>query len=468
MPVTKGHTGHHEGRVKVRRPLFRRVLFLNLALSFLLALAAVGAAYLAVGKAVEASARADIEAEIRILDQHGELHQGFGYANAINFRILPHEDAKDLDLSPRDEIVAQPSLSVYLLLRKDRSAVVGNLAKWPEDIPLESGWLRFDGAAAGAAPGAIIAKVKGVQRNRFFLIVGRRLATYDALYESFIPSMVLIAIAMAGVSALIISLVARRFASRVAVLNSVFAQVRGGAVDARVPASEVEQGDELGALAAEINTALDEISRLMVGLDAVSQTAAHELNKEIGRLQQLAINAGDDQIRSAADALLTLLREILELARIGSAPGHTMQHINLAECVDDAVSLYQDAFDQKGVTLSVSTPASDSTILGRAPLLTNLVANLLSNALKHTPENGSVTVTVSGDSASVTLSVSDTGPGTDSENIAELVARGARGPVAGYGFGLRFVQAVAIRHGARVKLRNGRPGLSVNVVFPAV
>ncbi|EAQ98721.2 HAMP domain-containing sensor histidine kinase [Congregibacter litoralis] len=452
---------------KVRRPLFRRVLVVNVTLSFLLAVAAVGAAYLAVGKAVEASARADIEAEIRILDQHGELHQGFGYANAISFRILPHEDAKNVDLSVRDELTARPSLSVYLLLREDHSAVVGNLSGWPANTPYTEGWLRFDGSDAGAAPGAIIAKVKGVHGNRFTLVVGRRLATYDALYQSFIPTMIIIAIAMAALSTLIIGALARRFGARVNVLNAVFAKVRSGAVNNRVPSNEVERDDELGALATEINTALDEISRLMTGLDAVSQTAAHELNKEVGRLRELAISAGNEQIRKAADALLALLSEILELARIDSALGFAMQHVDLGDSVMEAVTLYQDSYDEKGVALSVSLLKTPATILGRAPLLTNLVANLLSNALKHTPPSGSVSVTVSRDAGSVTLCVADTGPGADSESVSELVARGATGPVAGYGFGLRFVQAVAIRHGARVTLKNGQQGLSVFIVFPA-
>ncbi len=450
----------------VKRPLFRTVLILNLALATLLTGAAVGAAYLAVGKGVEASARADIEAEIRVLDQHGELHEGFGYANAINFRILPHEDAKAITLSVQDETVATPSLSVYMVLRRDRSAVVGNLKHLPEHVSLTTGWFEFDGAEAGVAPGAIIAKVKGVHRNRYFLLVGRRLATYDALYQSFIPAIVLIAMTMTGLSVLIISLFARQFAGRIGTFNNVFQNVRRGDVTSRIPESETDQPDELGVLGSEINTALDEISRLMAGLDAVSQTAAHELNKEVSRLQQLALEANDQEVKLAADALLLLLREILELAKIGSASAYTMHQVALNDCVSEAVALYQDAFDEKGVELRKSLPSPSVMVLGRVPLLTNLVANLIDNALKHTPESGTVSVNVDRIDKGATLTVTDTGAGTETEDIAELIARGATGPVAGYGFGLRFVQAVAIRHGARVTLENRHPGLSIHILFP--
>ena len=451
-----------------QRPLFRRVLFLNLVLTFGLASAAVAVAFFAVGKAVEASARADIEAEIRILDQHGELQQGFGYANAIDFRILPEEDANSLDPHVRPELAATPSLSVYLLARSDMSPVVGNLAKWPDSISDETGWTRFDGADAGAAPGAIIAKVKSVHNQRFTLIVGRRLAAYDALYKSFLPVMIGLTLALAFASFFLTDRIARRFRTRVSAFNSVFRDVRSGSVDTRIAASMLQEGDELAALGSEINTALDEIARLMTGLDAVSQTAAHELNKEAARLRKLAYEAGEEELTAGADALLSLLREILELARINSTPGFSMRRIALAESTQEAADLYREAFEAKGVTLNVELTAPEAAVLGRATLITSMIANLLDNALKHTPEHGQVTLCVERRTNQVVLSVVDTGNGTDTDDIGELIRRGARGPIGGYGFGLRFVQAVAIRHGARLTIKHNHPGLSVAIAFPVI
>jgi len=454
---------------KIQRPLFRRVLLVNLALSLLLAGAAVAAAFFAVGKVVETSARADIEAEFRILDQREEFGW-FGYAQAINMRIPPEEKFLDLRIQwerelveksaknpyaqTRAETVVNSSSSVYLMTNKAGSLVIGNVAKWPDGVPHKNGWHRFDGKDANATPGAIIARVRIADNGHYTLMVGRRLATYDALYQNFIPAMIIIALAMAGASAFFTGLMARRFRTRVAALN------------ARIPVASLTTRDELAQLGNEINTALDEITRLMKGLDAVSQTAAHELNKEIERLQILAAEAGETSLAEGAQALQHLLREILELARIESAPGYEMRPINLTDAVDEAVGLYMDAYEDKGVVLNSSPAMPGAIILGRTPLITNMVANLLSNALKHTPKGGKVEVTIGADDGAVTLSVTDTGPGTDTEDIGELIARGARGPVAGYGFGLRFVQAVAIRHGARVTLKNQNPGLSVAIAFP--
>ncbi|VAV99950.1 Sensor histidine kinase, partial [hydrothermal vent metagenome] len=159
MPETQDQSSRLAPPEKVRRPLFRRVLFANLALALVLAGAAVAAAFFAVGRAVEASARADIEAELRILDAHGERHELYGYAKAIDYRILPAEDAKDdanaFNFYTPPEGGNKVSLFVYLLTRTDHSPIVGNLARWPNDVPLEPGWRHFDGKDAGAAPGAI-------------------------------------------------------------------------------------------------------------------------------------------------------------------------------------------------------------------------------------------------------------------------------------------------------------------------
>jgi len=482
MPKLKDQSSQSN---KIRRPLFRRVLFLNLILSLLLAGAAVAAAFFAVGKAVEISARADIEAEINILDQQG-ISNWLYYARNLYYRIPPEERILDLrvqwerdlaeknaensDVHTRSGINLNSSSSVYIMTNKAGSLLIGNVARWPDGVPYKNGWQRFDGKDAGALPGAIIANIRIVDDEgyTYTLIVGRRLAAYDALYQGFIPAMIVIALTMATVSAFFTSLFARGFNARVNILNAVFRDVHSGAVNARIPASSLNQGDELAQLGGEINATLDEITRLMKGLDAVSQTAAHELNKEVSQLQVLARDSGDETLANAADALQRLLREILELARIESSPGFGMRPMNITNAVQQAIELYNDAYDDQSVTLTFASANPAANVLGRAPLITNMAANLLNNALKHTPKGGAVSVMLAADGDAVTLSVADTGHGTDTDNIAELIARGATGPVAGYGFGLRFVQAVAIRHGARVTLKNRKPGMAVTIAFPKI
>lgn len=436
-----------------RRSLFREALALNLALAVLLAAAAVGAAFLTVGKAVEVSAKADVEAEIRILEQYREDHEVLGYAEAIDYRILPEEEGA-------------PAIYVYLLARTDHSPVVGSLKQWPEGVSIKSEWARFDGREAGAAPGAILAKVIMVD-ERFPLIVGRRLVTYEALYRSFLPAFIVISLLMAGLAVFLTTRLARRFRARVNAMNDVFHAIRTGDVKARIPAAMLEPRDELALLGEETNNALEEITRLMKGLDAVSQTAAHELNKEVGRLRQLAVEAGEQDIAKGADALLGLLREILELVKVETTPDAEMRPMSLSAAAQSAIDLFEDAFEEKAVMLENEMAAHAPMVLGRAALVTNAAANLLDNALKHTPSGGRVVIGVRTEGNTHVLTVLDTGPGADSDDLSALARRGADEGVASYGFGLRFVQAVAIRHGARVRIKNKEPGFSISISFPA-
>lgn len=437
----------------VRRSLFRESLALNLALAVLLAAAAVAAAFITVGKAVEASAKADVEAEIRILEQYREDHEVLGYAEAIDYRILPEEEGA-------------PAIYVYLLARTDHSPVVGSLKEWPEGVSIKSEWVRFDGREAGAAPGAILAKVILVD-ERFPLIVGRRLVTYEALYRSFLPAFIVISLLMAGLAVFLTTRLARRFRARVNAMNDVFQAIRAGDVKARIPAAMLAPRDELALLGEETNNALEEITRLMKGLDAVSQTAAHELNKEVGRLRQLALDAGEQDIAKGADALLGLLREILELVKVETTPEADMRPMSLSAVAQNVVELFKDAFEEKSVTLDSQLEPCAPMVLGRAALVTNTVANLLDNALKHTPSGGRVVIRIRAEGDTHVLTVSDTGPGADSDDLSVLARRGASASDASYGFGLRFVQAVAIRHGARVRIKNNEPGFSISISFPA-
>jgi len=129
-----------------------------------------------------------------------------------------------------------------------------------------------------------------------------------------------------------------------------------------------------------------------------------------------------------------------------------------------AAGLYRDTGLPDGVELIVdATGAAGARVHGVEEHLRGALMNLIENALKHSPPDGTVSVVVRAEEQAVTISVQDRGPGAPSEDLTELIAAGAQGPAAGHGFGLRYVQAVAIRHGARIHLRNTHPGFEVTL-----
>jgi signal transduction histidine kinase len=104
-----------------------------------------------------------------------------------------------------------------------------------------------------------------------------------------------------------------------------------------------------------------------------------------------------------------------------------------------------------------------------------LLANLLDNALRYTPEGGRIDVAVDDDAGHAVLTVADTGPGIpaiDRERVFDRFYRGANaGPdQTGSGLGLSIVKRIADAHGAEVNLDAGNDGqgLIVRVRFPAV
>lgn len=427
--------------------MFRRLHLLLAGLIVGTASVVTIAALFVVDRAVEGAARADIVSESRELLRYQKNFKVVSVADAIDFRISLGSD--------------QPML--YLLTRADGSPVVGNLNAWPDNVPTMEGWYRFDLDQDDTEPGEVLANVF-VFDGEFPVLVARRLSVYGALKSEFIPMMVALIGTLAIALIFIVIRSNQHFRRRVAHMNGVLTMVGEGSLHERIQDSEVAVQDELANLARHINTALDENARLMTGLDAVSQTAAHEINKELSHLRDLAESNQQSELVESADALLRLLGEILELSRIESSADALMTNVNLEEVVQSAINLYEDAFDEAGTELVAQI--EPAVVLGQANLLTNAVANLLNNALRHAPSNGRVLVAIEKDAASATVSVTDDGDGTESEGIREILRLARQGNVAGYGFGLRFVQAVSIRHGAKLRLANSHPGFKVSLTFP--
>src|SRR5205807_5894738 len=105
-------------------------------------------------------------------------------------------------------------------------------------------------------------------------------------------------------------------------------------------------------------------------------------------------------------------------------------------------------------------------------LLTQALANLVENALRHTPPGTRIDVRLEGDPATgARLSVEDDGPGVAEADLAHLSDRFYRGESSrttpGNGLGLSLVSAVAELHGAKLDLNAMQPGLRVTLSFPA-
>ena len=157
----------------------------------------------------------------------------------------------------------------------------------------------------------------------------------------------------------------------------------------------------------------------------------------------------------------------LSLADAGALELHR-EPVDMADLAADVLAGFQPQAATAGVTLSVE--AADSPMIEVDPRrVRQVIGNLLTNALRHTPSGGRVTVRLRRDAEAVELEVVDTGAGMDAEATAQAFDRFWRaGEAAGAGIGLAIVRDLVRAHGGEATLESepGR-GTTVRCGFPA-
>jgi signal transduction histidine kinase len=165
-----------------------------------------------------------------------------------------------------------------------------------------------------------------------------------------------------------------------------------------------------------------------------------------------------------------LAEQLLTLAR--SDPRETAGDFGLVDLAEAAAAGIADTHDlavARHIDLGLDT-TPDVRVQGDPEALRILVRNLVDNAVRYTPQYGSVQVGCRATAEGAVLEVTDTGPGiaaADRERVFDRFYRRAAAQEIGTGLGLAIVKAIADRHGARVVLDEAPGGgLRVTVTFP--
>lgn len=209
--------------------------------------------------------------------------------------------------------------------------------------------------------------------------------------------------------------------------------------------------------------------------------AAHELRTPLAAVSAQAHRltaATDDTTRAqAADALQRgiqrvshLLTQLLTTARIDATTNFTQRDpVDLAELLRLKIAALVPIARRKSIDMSLDSPES-VVIAANLSGLTSIVENLVDNAIRYTPEGGSVVVELKQGSAEVELVVKDTGPGISPELRERVFERFFRVPgvqAEGTGLGLAIVKKLSEAYGAPIQLGTGLngQGLSVAMTF---
>ena len=242
---------------------------------------------------------------------------------------------------------------------------------------------------------------------------------------------------------------------------------------------DVQNRDELGALAANVNRMNDELERLYGDLEAASRhkseflaNMSHELRTPLNAVigfsevlrEEMFGELNDRQreyVEDVLDAgrhLLSLINDVLDLAKIEAGRMELeLSDVSLSEILKSGLTMHEERASRGTVALGLEVTPEEIQLRADERKLRQIVFNLLSNAIKFTPPGGRVHVSAYVEGGVVQVAVADTGPGIDddeSESIFDVFQQGRHGTIAdrteGSGLGLPLARRFVELHGGRL------------------
>lgn len=242
---------------------------------------------------------------------------------------------------------------------------------------------------------------------------------------------------------------------------------------------------DLSKLAKVLNSMLNQIDRSMTSVRQVSDNIAHDLRTPLTRLRnhvetmrtsvETTPISHEEQIQefngllAECDALMTTFNALLRIANIESGRRHAVtERVNLSTVIEDAVALYEPTASDKSINLSYRI--EPAFVMGDKDLLFQAIANLLDNAIKHTPEGGNIVLTLAATTTGAKIVLTDSGVGIPDEHKSQVFRRFYRiescRSTPGSGLGLSLVDAIIRMHQGTIALSDHKPtGLIVTITL---
>jgi signal transduction histidine kinase len=143
----------------------------------------------------------------------------------------------------------------------------------------------------------------------------------------------------------------------------------------------------------------------------------------------------------------------------------------MSEIIANVVEVFEPTAEDEGVSLSSTLPNNPLVVSGDRDLLTQLLSNLVENAIRHCPSGKCVEVSGHKTPDGTVLRVADTGPGILEVDRERIFRRFFRGEVSrngfGNGLGLALVKAISEMHEAAIHVLDNHPGVVFEIRFPA-
>jgi signal transduction histidine kinase len=294
---------------------------------------------------------------------------------------------------------------------------------------------------------------------------------------------VLATLIAAGLAALVgVWLIGRRLLAPVKALQRTTARISSGDLSARTTESGPREMQELGAA---FNAMAEHLEELQDARTQLVAWASHDLRAPLANLQAM-LEAVEDGVAPAerylpamgeqVHALGDLVDDLFELARLDAGSlTLELRNVRVTSLVESCVRGVEADAQARGVSIMSAVSPELPEVLCAPDKVERVLYNLVTNALRHTPNDGTVALRVKSEDDHVLVSVEDTGDGLSHEALSRMFDhfwRGDRARVrdgAGAGLGLAIARGLIEAHGGDIWAENrSEGGARISFTLPAV
>ena len=284
------------------------------------------------------------------------------------------------------------------------------------------------------------------------------------------------------VSLIFAALLAWYFSKPIRKFRSAFEAIANGNLDERLAPVMGKRRDELADLGRDFDSMAQRLQQLMDGQRKVLHDVSHELRSPLARLQA-AIGLAQQQPERTEDSMAriereavrmdTLVSELLTLSRLEAGmAGKLNEDVDLNELLSNVVEDARFEAEASGCRIEFEEH-SRAIVRGNAEMLHRAVENVVRNAMKHSPVDGSITIKMQkNEDQTICIYVSDEGTGVpeaDIQSIFEPFFRSDETKTSdGHGLGLAISQQVINAHQGSISANNrSSGGLCITITLPA-
>ncbi|MDN4477728.1 HAMP domain-containing sensor histidine kinase [Demequina sp. SYSU T00039] len=326
----------------------------------------------------------------------------------------------------------------------------------------------------GALTSTLVGRQLGMMRGA--MGGGQAQAAQDAVRSVLPVALAWGAVAAAAVAAALALLLSRRIVAPLTAIQEASHRIARGDYRQEVPRPH---DAELAAVAADLEELAERLARSEETRARLIDEVAHEMRTPLttirGTMEALAdqvIEPSPEAYERVAAEASRLERLAQDLSTLSRADEHAVElrtaPEDLAAIARDAATHLEPQFDHAGVRLEVDAGSPVPVVVDR-DRITQILLNLLGNALTHTPAGGSVTVAVGAARGMATVRVVDTGAGLTADELDRVFDRFYRGAAgrgaAGRGIGLTIARSLARAHGGDVTASSPGPGAGAAFVL---